>query len=386
MHFRYALLATTVLSVPATAMAQGMAQGTSQETPGAAIQPMRGFYVAGGAGLNILQNRDFDAIRANRLFLDSQGVSRSGTVKHDLGWVGVVSAGYGFGNGIRLELEGNYRQNGADKISGFRGLNPGASSDKASGRVRQYGAMANAFYDFSIPGLPVQPYIGAGLGYMWNENDSVRTTASGGNTVTFQDVDGGFAYQGILGVAYPISSVPGLAATAEYRYLGRPSQRVSGRVSNAAGATISQGNFHGDPVNNHSLLVGLRYSFNQPAPAAAPAPVMTAPAATARTYLVFFEFDRADLTERARQVIAQAAQASGNARIEVAGHADRSGSVPYNQRLSQRRAEAVAGELARNGVSRAAMVVQAFGESRPLVATADGVREPQNRRVEIVLR
>jgi outer membrane protein OmpA-like peptidoglycan-associated protein len=46
----------------------------------------------------------------------------------------------------------------------------------------------------------------------------------------------------------------------------------------------------------------------------------------------------------------------------------------------------VAAELVRRGVQRNIITVQAFGESRPLVPTADGVREPQNRRVEIVLR
>jgi outer membrane protein OmpA-like peptidoglycan-associated protein len=104
---------------------------------------------------------------------------------------------------------------------------------------------------------------------------------------------------------------------------------------------------------------------------------------------VFFDFDRADLTDRARAIIAEAAQnaqRSGSARIEVAGHADRSGTPQYNQRLSERRAQVVAAELERRGVARSAMIIQAFGESRPLVPTADGVREPQNRRVEIVLR
>ena len=72
-------------------------------------------------------------------------------------------------------------------------------------------------------------------------------------------------------------------------------------------------------------------------------------------------------------------------RIEVAGHADRSGSPQYNQRLSQRRADNVAAELVRQGVSRGDIAVSAYGETRPLVPTADGVREPQNRRVEIVM-
>ena len=117
-----------------------------------------------------------------------------------------------------------------------------------------------------------------------------------------------------------------------------------------------------------------------------PAPAAPAPA---RTYLVFFDWDRADLTARAREIIGEAAQNSRrvqSTRIEVAGHADRSGTPAYNQRLSQRRAEAVASELVARGISRNEIAVTAFGESRPLVPTADGVREPQNRRVEIVLR
>ena len=73
-------------------------------------------------------------------------------------------------------------------------------------------------------------------------------------------------------------------------------------------------------------------------------------------------------------------------RIEVAGHADRSGTPQYNQRLSQRRADVVASELVNQGVAKEEIVVTAFGETKPLVPTADGVREPQNRRVEIVLR
>ncbi|HWH16856.1 MAG TPA: OmpA family protein, partial [Allosphingosinicella sp.] len=62
---------------------------------------------------------------------------------------------------------------------------------------------------------------------------------------------------------------------------------------------------------------------------------------------------------------------------------DRSGSASYNVGLSQRRADAVRSYLAGRGVPNGAMATEAFGESRPLVETADGVREPQNRRVEI---
>jgi outer membrane protein OmpA-like peptidoglycan-associated protein len=67
----------------------------------------------------------------------------------------------------------------------------------------------------------------------------------------------------------------------------------------------------------------------------------------------------------------------------LAGHADKSGSAQYNVGLSQRRADAVRSYLEGRGVPGGAIASEAFGESRPLVETADGVREPQNRRVEI---
>ena len=72
-----------------------------------------------------------------------------------------------------------------------------------------------------------------------------------------------------------------------------------------------------------------------------------------------------------------------SASIVLAGHTDKSGSDQYNQGLSQRRADSVKSYLAGKGVPDAAMTTEAFGESKPLVDTADGVREPQNRRVEI---
>jgi OmpA-OmpF porin, OOP family len=70
--------------------------------------------------------------------------------------------------------------------------------------------------------------------------------------------------------------------------------------------------------------------------------------------------------------------------IQVTGYTDRSGSPGYNQRLSERRANNVAGAMVRFGVPRQAMVVSGRGENDNRVPTANGVREPQNRRVEIV--
>ena len=258
--------------------------------------------------------------------------------------------------------------------------------------------MANVFYDFD-PGFfgigpsVVQPYLGVGAGYIWTQYHRLRASAAG-LSATVDDTDGRFAAQAIAGVAVPLTwlGVRGLTLTAEYRFMGTEQPRVEAdlRLGGASGTVLQRQKY--ETANfNHSALLGVRYAFNQPAPVPAPsqAPTSVPQSAPARTYLVFFDWDRADLTDRARQIIADAAQATTRVqvtRIELAGHTDRSGTPAYNQGLSQRRAQNVAAELVRLGVPRETISVQGFGENRPLVATADGVREPQNRRVEILLR
>ncbi len=350
MRVRNALLAATFLAVPLAAQSQ----------------PISGFYVGAGAGVNLLQESDITV--TGPLAAGSTRAERSATIDFNYGYAGVISLGYGYGNGVRVELEGSYRENEVDSISGFA-----TRPIRADGKARSYGVMANALYDFDLgPGSFMTPYVGIGAGYQWHEYDGVRARDTAGETLSFNGDDGQFAYQAIVGAAFPLAAVPGLAVTAEYRFMGtlQPSFDVRSNVPGAPRGSTEVDNY------NHSLMVGLRYAFGvtPPPPVVAPAPAPAAAPAVARTYLVFFDFDRADLTDRARQIIGEAAsnsQSVGSTRIEVSGHADRSGTPQYNQRLSERRAAAVAAELER---------------SRPLVPTADGVREPQNRRVEIVLR
>jgi OOP family OmpA-OmpF porin len=143
---------------------------------------------------------------------------------------------------------------------------------------------------------------------------------------------------------------------------------------------------------NHDLVIGVRYAFNTPAPAApamSPAPIAAPAPAPARSYLVFFDWDRAELTDRAKSIVKEAADNSTRVqvtRIEVNGYTDTSGKPTYNQGLSVRRAQAVAGELVRDGVPKNAIDIQGFGDTHLLVSTGPGVREPQNRRVEIIIR
>jgi outer membrane protein OmpA-like peptidoglycan-associated protein len=102
---------------------------------------------------------------------------------------------------------------------------------------------------------------------------------------------------------------------------------------------------------------------------------------------VFFDWDKYNITAEGQQILVLAAnqyKSGGRVQLQVTGYTDLSGSAGYNQRLSERRANAVAAALERLGVPRSDMVVTGRGMNDPRVPTAPGVREPQNRRVEIV--
>lgn len=104
--------------------------------------------------------------------------------------------------------------------------------------------------------------------------------------------------------------------------------------------------------------------------------------------LIFFEFDSAtpqqDAVETVEYVVENAAVCNWT-RFTVVGHTDRSGSNAYNQGLSERRAEAIEGLMVGRGIADATISTRAEGEESPRVPTADGVRELQNRRVEILV-
>jgi outer membrane receptor protein involved in Fe transport len=117
-----------------------------------------------------------------------------------------------------------------------------------------------------------------------------------------------------------------------------------------------------------------------------PPPAVT-PKAVPRSYLVFFDFNKSDLTQQSISIVDQAAKSAGpgdTTRLTVIGHTDTVGSDAYNLRLSRRRAESVAARLERDGVLASQIEIVARGKRVLLVPTGDGVREPQNRRVQIV--
>ena len=299
------------------------------------FQPLPGFYV--GAGVGGVQ------------FLNTS-TSIGGSVSSSLGFgFGALIGGYDF-VGPRVELEIAY---GQVPIS----ANLPVGTFNVTGRQLQ--VMAKVLYDF-LPAEALTPYVGAGAGVGFIDSN----TAFGSTQ---------FAYQGIVGLGWNINSQ--WRALLEGRYVGTTSPSV-----NVAGVNVTYNN------NNIVGIVGAQYKF---APPAAAPPPPTAAAVAPPSFMVFFDWDRSNLSAQALNTIKQAAnqfKAKGNARITATGHADRSGPENYNMALSLRRANAVKDALVREGVPATAIAVIGRGESQPLVPTADGVREPQNRRVEIVIQ
>ncbi len=339
-----------------------------------AAQPFQGVYLGAGFGYhatNDVRAAPFpaSALGANGLQLRTNG-----------GFAGLGSIGYGFGNGWRLEAEGSARLNKLGHLNGT------AFPTSSSGSLNTYALMANAFYDLDVRSPWIYPYIGGGIGAAWNTASSLQASSSnplfGFNS---SNSAAGFAVQAIAGVSFPVYNTPGLSFTAEYRLFSMPITRTLDGTAATPAGPVPAGLKLGTMIDQ-SALIGVRYAFGiQPPPsppAAAPAP---APAAS-RSFLVFFDWDKSVLTERARQVVREAANASQKTQtthIEVNGYTDSSGTPAYNKSLSLRRAQAVAGELVKDGVAKEAIRIEGFGESNPLVPTTAGAREPQNRRVEI---
>jgi outer membrane protein OmpA-like peptidoglycan-associated protein len=382
--------------------------------------PVTGLYVGAGVGVNFMQQENIKrgGIPATAFGSPNAALfgNASGNLQFNAGFVGLANVGWGFGNGLRAEIEGNFRNNSSSGFGGSAVNAFGISGGNGGATEQKYGGMFNVLYDFNGISPWFVPYLGAGVGYQWiNEKNwhvfnnlpftaptfATRFGAFGGGTfapgsfhVGGSGTEGSFAYQAILGAAFPMARVmPGLAFTAEYRFLGTTSNRTydgsatgvttAGTVANAP-ASVTLG-----PSYNHAILVGLRYNFGVAPPPPPPAPAPVPAQAPARSYLVFFDWDKATLTDRARQIIREAADNSTKVqytRIEVNGYTDTSGTPKYNMGLSIRRANAVKAELIKDGVPANAITAQGFGDTHLLVPTGPGVREPQNRRVEIIIR
>jgi OmpA-OmpF porin, OOP family len=377
MRLRTALLATTLMAAAPVA---------------ANATIITGPYVDLGGGYNLVQNQHghYSNDTINGSGRNNIGSSQ---YRHGTGFTGFGAVGWGFGNGLRVELEGVYNYSNINKVLSTR------TPSSTGGHDQSYGGLVNVLYDIDLKqfgiDVPVTPFVGVGAGYLWQNISPTTSYYTNGNTSRLGGTNGGFAYQGIAGVAYDVPGVPGLQLTAQYRMLGQAFSDGPYTLTSYSPAGRSVGHANFDDRFNHQFILGLRYAFNTAPPPPPPAPVIVPPAPTpARTYLVFFDWDRSDLTARAREIVAEAAQASTHVqttRIEVNGYTDNSAAHPgprgekYNMGLSTRRAQSVKAELIRDGVPANAVDIHGYGEQHPLVPTGPNTREPQNRRVEIIL-
>jgi OOP family OmpA-OmpF porin len=358
----------------ALAMALGCGQASAQLLvlpPGPKV-----FYFGGEGGWTALQNQ---TDRTSPFVVGHQAYTFGGTARFNDGYNVGARAGFQWGP-WRLEEEYSYRNNSLASFGGF-------GNGVFGGSRRSHSVMTNLLYDFTF-GWPVTPHIGAGVGAVdvvdsLNLKVPVRLspTAVVPAGTLLHGSDWEFGYQAIAGIEYNIN--PMLALDLDYRYLATASNSTL-HSTGVLPVTYKTGY----STNNFVASLILRFGPPPPPP---PAPLPPAPPAPPpplrQVYLVFFDWDRYNITPAGYAVIHQAAEhwhAGAPVRIEVNGYTDLSGSPGYNLRLSLRRANAVAVALEHMGVPRSDMAIHGLGESNPRVPTAQGVREPQNRRVEIV--
>ncbi len=332
----------------------------------AMAQQLTGPYITGGVGGSF------------PLTSQSTGPSpqNSTSVTYDAGIASSLAAGWEFGNGLRAEVQFGTGTSNMDNVD--HGALP------KGGHVQTYDFFGNVLYDFYGYGLPAQiiPHIGAGIGEVLVRNNGVATTDApiNGHSAVF-------GYQGIVGAEYPLAS--NLKLGLDYRFIGTQDTDVNETFGGVAATAHYK-------YYSHNVLLTLRVEFGAvpTAPAPLPAVVTPPPAPPAkapevqRAFQVFFDFNKSDITAAAAKVIQQAADSvkAGNlTKIDVTGHTDTVGSAKYNQALSERRAAAVKAQLVADGVPNGEIATSGVGKTGLLVPTADGVREPQNRRAEIVL-
>jgi OmpA-OmpF porin, OOP family len=326
------------------------------------------------------------------------------TAKHRVGATDVASIdsktgynvagaiGYDFGM-FRSEFELGYQRAGISNVNNianlpFIGAN-GINNDPR-GNTTALSFMLNGLFDIG-GGDSWGAHVGGGVGIA---QIKAKNYATGTRVPFVSDSDTGFAWQLLAGIRKAISDNVDL--TVDYKYFNESNVNLIA----ANGATLDS------KFRSHSLMAGFAYNFGgpeavapvaapvaaavAPEPAPAPAPMEAAPAPVAVAapgpFIIFFDWDKSVITPEAASILKAAAQAykdTGQASIKLAGHADKSGTDAYNDALSARRADAAKAFLGGQGVPVDVIATTSFGEGKPLVDTADGVREPQNRRVEI---
>ena len=324
--------------------------------------------------------------------LDIGAVNDAASLDTDTGYDFGGVVGYDFG-GFRLESEVSYREADVSSFSSAtQQITGNTSAVLAPGGTYNVGGDANAL-SFMVNGLldfgdddGIQGFVGGGVGVARVDVQTILGAPS-----WLDDSDTGFAWQALAGVRAPLSDNWDVGL--KYRFFNADKVNLVDRLGRAVDTRF----------RSHSIMGSLIYNFGgapevvevapppPPPPYVAPPPPPPpppppAPVCNTGPYIVFFDWDKSNLRPDAASVldnaVAQYANC-GSAKVMLAGHADKSGTATYNVGLSQRRNSTVRSYLESKGVAGSAIATEAFGESAPLVQTADGEREPQNRRVEV---
>ena len=335
---------------------------------------LRGTYAAIEAGASWIGNDE--RFFQDSIFTTSDFIYDEYRGEFDRGWALFGSIGYAFENRIRVELELGYRDNDFDQL-----YDSSSSPIDSGGGLSEFSIMANLLYDIPL-GKRWSVSLGGGVG-MDRANLKV-------DTLDFDDSDWRFAYQGIAGVNYAIGERTQLFLN--YRFLHVDAPEFSWYEDVTPG--ITHRTIFLSDINKQSVSLGLRFAFNgpdapPPPPVVTPPPPPPPPPPMPDQFVVFFGFNKSNISGEAMQVITDAAATAkekGSASIVIIGHTDSSGSDAYNEALSLRRATAVKGALVNLGIAEDKISPTGKGETELLVQTGDGVKEPQNRRATIDLK
>ncbi|MEI9991718.1 MAG: OmpA family protein [Rhizomicrobium sp.] len=333
--------------------------------PAAAAEP-HGWYLGFGSGWSQLQSSNF--------LLGPPAGPASGKLTFGDAAAVDLAFGYKFGLPIRTEFELRYADYDARQL-----LPNGLGATNLTGDTAVTQFFGNVFYD-----LPLTRHIaltlGTGIGgAMFDPSftDASANRVSGGDTV--------FTWQAIGGLTFALSDHFELQA--DYRYQS---------IDDSSHAFNAVSPFGLRDKDVQSVMINLRwYPMADAAPPPAPPPpppppppLPPPPPAPVKTFIIFFDFDKSDLTEQAQQVVADAvtaAKAQGAVHVVVTGHTDTVGSETYNMALSLKRAGAVKAQMVADGLGETEIATVGKGFAEPLVQTGPGVREPQNRRAVIDL-
>ena len=169
----------------------------------------------------------------------------------------------------------------------------------------------------------------------------------------------------------------------------KPADAANAQAMYECWAQEQEENFQPDHIDACRIGFFIALAKIEQAPAAPTPPPAPAAKASPLNFLVYFGFNSAQIDAKARNAIATATKVIKESKpsvVSVIGHTDKSGTSSYNSQLAEKRANAVAEMLGKNGVPGNLMTIGSLGENAPAVPTPDGAKESGNRRVEITVR